>query len=221
VAFLLNLVERLVDDALGNRLLAVLHYLVDEPAKINVVEFGFGYNRASFCSSATCHSLIPFTSVFASSSFSPGDARRIESAANYVISDSGKVLDATTAYQDDRVLLQVVAFARNVSRHFHAVGKSDSGYLAQGGIGLLGSLRSHLNTDAPLLRRAGIPSSSVLERVECIPKRRRFVLLALRCSALPNKLINGGHNSTPNMNLITLLGKQNKVSRTGDDKPKL
>src|SRR5437868_12822402 len=47
---------------------------------------------------------------------------RVEHAAQDVIAHARQVLDAAAADHDDRMLLQVVPFARNVADHLEAVG---------------------------------------------------------------------------------------------------
>src|SRR4051812_8039508 len=54
------------------------------------------------------------------------DARRIERAADDVIANAREILHATTADEDDRVLLEVVPLARDVRRHFHAVRQANA-----------------------------------------------------------------------------------------------
>ena len=51
------------------------------------------------------------------------NAFSVQSAADYVVAHTRQVLHATTAHQDYRVLLEVVAFAANVGINFNAVGQ--------------------------------------------------------------------------------------------------
>src|SRR3979411_2309221 len=62
------------------------------------------------------------------------DAGAIERAADGVISHSGQVFDAAAADQHHRVLLEIVAFAADVARHFVAVGQAHPAHLAQRGV---------------------------------------------------------------------------------------
>src|SRR5262249_3583593 len=62
------------------------------------------------------------------------------------------ILDAAAANQHERVLLQVVADARNVGRDLDAVGEADTGDLAQRGVRLLGRLGEDANAHTALLR---------------------------------------------------------------------
>src|SRR5262249_46025746 len=59
------------------------------------------------------------------------DARRVERAAHDVIAHARQILHAAPADEHDRVLLQVVALARDVRRHLDAVGEAHARDLAQ------------------------------------------------------------------------------------------
>ena len=59
------------------------------------------------------------------------DSHRIERAADDVVTNAGKVLDATPAHQHDRMLLQVVPFTGDVSVDFATIGQAHAGDLAQ------------------------------------------------------------------------------------------
>ncbi len=54
---------------------------------------------------------------------------------------------------DDRVFLKIVANARDVSGHFHAVRQPDTRHLPQSRVRLLGGLGINADADAALLRR--------------------------------------------------------------------
>src|SRR4051794_18321724 len=53
----------------------------------------------------------------------PLDAHRVERAADHVIAHTRQILHAAPADEHDRVLLQVVADAGDISRHLDAVGE--------------------------------------------------------------------------------------------------
>src|SRR6185503_7714554 len=59
------------------------------------------------------------------------DTDGVERAADDVIADARQVLDAAAADQHQRVLLQVVADARDVGRHLDLVGQADARDLAE------------------------------------------------------------------------------------------
>src|ERR687895_126308 len=56
-----------------------------------------------------------------------GDAGGVEGAADDLVADARQVLDAASPDQDDRVLLQVVALARDVGRDLHPVSEEHTG----------------------------------------------------------------------------------------------
>jgi hypothetical protein len=71
-----------------------------------------------------------------------------------VITHTGQVLDAAAADEHDRVLLEVVADARDVRGDLDPVGQADAGDLAERGVGLLGGGGVDARAHSPLLRRA-------------------------------------------------------------------
>src|SRR5208282_5100347 len=84
-----------------------------------------------------------------------------------------------TADQDDRMLLQVVPYAGNISRHFVTVREPHSGHLAQGRVRLLGRGGLDLRADPAFLGRA--------------LQRRRAGLVALLYARAANKLVDSRH----------------------------
>src|SRR4051812_5804561 len=79
-------------------------------------------------------------------------ADRVERPADHVVAHARQILDAAAANEHQRVLLQVVADARNVGGHFDAVGEPDARDLAERGVGLLRGLGEHADAHAALLR---------------------------------------------------------------------
>src|ERR1700754_4520068 len=61
----------------------------------------------------------------------------VERAADDLVADTGKVLPPAAADEHDRVLLEVVAHARDVRRDLDAAGQAHAGDLAQSGVRLL------------------------------------------------------------------------------------
>src|SRR6476469_5885909 len=61
----------------------------------------------------------------------------VERAADDLVANAGKVLHTAATHEHDRVLLEVVALARDVGRDLHAAGEADAGNLAQRGVRLL------------------------------------------------------------------------------------
>src|SRR5690242_10161335 len=74
-------------------------------------------------------------------------ALRVEHAAKDVVPDARKVTHAAAADQHNAVLLEVVAFARNIADHFALVGQADLGHLAQRRVRLLRGRRIDAGAD--------------------------------------------------------------------------
>src|SRR5579862_8041899 len=108
------------------------------------------------------------------------DALGVQHAADDVIAHAGKVLDAAAADQDHAVLLQVVAFAGNISQRFEAVGQAHLGDLAQRGVRLLGRRGVDARADGALLR--------------ALLQGRDLVALRLGAARLADKLIDCRHS---------------------------
>src|SRR5215210_2576036 len=75
----------------------------------------------------------------------------IERTTDHMVPHAGQILHTAAANQDDRVLLQIVTFARDVRRDFHLVGEPHPGDLPKGRVRLLRGHRPDLETHAPLL----------------------------------------------------------------------
>ena len=71
------------------------------------------------------------------------DAGGIEGAADDLVADAREVADTAAADEHDRVLLEVVAFARDVGRDLDARVQADTGDLAEGRVRLLRGVRVH------------------------------------------------------------------------------
>ena len=63
--------------------------------------------------------------------FAIANAGGIERATDDLVADAWQILNAAAADEHDRVLLQVVAFAWDVSGYFGAAGDAYTGNLAQ------------------------------------------------------------------------------------------
>ena len=114
------------------------------------------------------------------------DARRVERAAQDVVAHAGQVADATAADEHDRVLLQVVALARDVGRDLLAVREAHARDLAQGRVGLLRRLGLDLQADAALLR-AGCRARATWRAVAACrrPLRTSWLIVGIRFSGPP------------------------------------
>mgnify|MGYP001770812832 CR=1 FL=1 len=88
-------------------------------------------------SSSLLSSLGPFCAVFRTPLFPICDARGIERTADNMVSDTGQILNATSADEHDRVLLQIMSDTRNVSCDLDLVSQANARDLTQSRIRLL------------------------------------------------------------------------------------
>src|SRR5829696_2016671 len=96
-------------------------------------------------------SLRPLGSIKRAALLAVLDALRIENAAQDVVAYARQILHAAAPDHDDRVLLKVVAFARNIANDLMAVGQANLGDLAKRRVRLLRSRRVDARAYAPLL----------------------------------------------------------------------
>jgi hypothetical protein len=80
------------------------------------------------------------------------NARRIECASDDVIANTRQILDTTAANQHDRVLLQGMTFAGNVTRDLNPIRETNTGNLPQSRVRLLWRRGIHTYTNTTLLR---------------------------------------------------------------------
>src|SRR5580692_6112486 len=104
----------------------------------------------------------------------------VERAADHVVADAGEVANAATTDEHDRVLLQVVADARDVGGDLDLRGQTDTGHLAERRVGLLGRGRVHANADAAALGAS--------------PERTGLRLVRRLGAALADQLLKGRHD---------------------------
>src|SRR5207248_8897614 len=150
-------VEGTVDDALGGRLLAVLHDDVHELGKHLVVELRVREDGADRSLSSTGHAIYPLFlcalgAVLGPTLLALAGARTIQRAAHGVIAHTGQILHAAATDEYYRVLLQIVALAADVAGDFVAVGEAHAAHLAQRGIGLLRCRGIHARAHPAFLR---------------------------------------------------------------------
>src|SRR3954469_11000047 len=99
-----------------------------------------------------CSLLLGLHAVLRARLLAVRDARGIEGAAHDLVAHARKILDSATANEDDRVLLQVVALARDVGGDLHAVGQTHTGDLPQSRVRLLRRGRVDARADSTPLR---------------------------------------------------------------------
>src|SRR6185312_678591 len=102
-----------------------------------------------------------------------------ERGADDLVADDRQILDATTADEDDRVLLQVVPLTGDVGGDLHLVRQPDARHLPESRVRLLRGVGEHARAHAAALRSAG--------------ERRGLRLRLRRDATLSNQLIYGGH----------------------------
>src|SRR3954447_24951840 len=115
---------------------------------------------------------------------------RVERAADDLVAHARQVLDAATAHEHDRVLLEVVALARDVDRDLHPVREPHARDLAQRRVRLLRGGGVDARADAPPLRRGHAPLAP-LARLQA----RGGQLLGLRIAALADQLGGRRHSA--------------------------
>jgi hypothetical protein len=71
------------------------------------------------------------------------------------------------------VLLQVVAFSRDISGDFHAIGQTNPGDLSESGVRLLRGRGRNFDTDASL-ERSRVEDRSVIEDIEAACQSHRL-----------------------------------------------
>ena len=187
---LLDQVHRPVEDPLGDGLLALEHQVVDELGDRLTVVPGIGRDRPLHRARATAHFLPPLaappprrpsaawrrTWTDSAAGRSP---RRVQRAAHDVVAHARQILHAAAADEHDRVLLEVVAFARDVGGDLEPVGEPNAGHLAERRVGLLRGGGVHPGADAALLR--------------VLLERRRLVLGRDIFPAVADELIDRRH----------------------------
>ena len=97
-----------------------------------------------------------------------------------MVAHAGKIADTTAADQHDAVLLEVVAFARDVGDDFALVGQANLGHLAQRRV--------------RLLRGRGVDTGANAALLRVLLHRRDLGLGLLRDAALADQLVDRRHD---------------------------
>src|ERR1700753_1293121 len=127
--------------------------------------------------------LLLLRAVLAASLLAVADTLGVERTANDLVTDAGEVLHPAATHEHDRVLLQVVADAGDVSGHLGLAAELHTSDLAQRGVRLLGGSGVHARAHAAPLRAS--------------LQRRRLGLARLRLAALSDQLLDRGHRFLP------------------------
>src|SRR4051812_4454738 len=107
------------------------------------------------------------------------DALGVEHAAQDVVAHARQVLHAAATDHDHRVLLEVMALARNVTNHLEPVGETNLRHFAERRVRLLRSGRVHAGAHTTLLRT--------------LLQRRHLLARLLRHPRIADQLIDGRH----------------------------
>src|SRR6266576_5856094 len=129
-----------------------------------------------------------FGAVLGTALLAVADPGGVERRADDLVPDARQVLDAAASHEDDRVLLEIVAFARDVGRDLHLVRQADARNLPESRIRLLRGMREHARADAALLRRSA--------------ESRGLRLPFLEGATLADELVDGGHEP-PGKSVLT------------------
>src|SRR6266850_1418783 len=125
------------------------------------------------------------------------DARGVERAADDVVLHRRKVRHRATLDEDDGVLLEVVADARDVGGDLHPVGQANTRDLAERRVRLLRGHGADDRADAALLGRATTQLGvATLERVPCGAQGRRVYLLLLSLAPAADQLRDRRHGDS-------------------------
>src|ERR1700754_968159 len=111
------------------------------------------------------------------------DTLGIENAADDVVTDTRKVLNAAATDHDDGVFLKVVTFAGDVTNDFEAVGQADLGDLTQSRV--------------RLLRRRGVDAGADAALLRVLLKSGNLITLYVRLARLADQLVYGRHSTIP------------------------
>src|SRR2546425_814942 len=174
VRFLRHLVHRAVKHALRRGFLAFPHHRADELLHQVVPVDRIGRLRPPKYKSFAWHCSLSLLTIFISllpcflflrrlrplrpvlrpSLLAVFHARGVQRPAHDVIAHARQILHAAAAHEHDGVLLQVVADAGNVGRHFNRIRQPHARHFPQRRIWFLRRLCVHANAHTPLLRAA-------------------------------------------------------------------
>lgn len=147
-------------------------------ADVFVVEFG-GESRNGFDRPSAREELRLLRTVAAAGLLSSVHTERIAATADDLVANPWQVTHSTTTDQNDRVLLEVVPFTRNINRDFFAVAQTHPGDFSESRVRLLWGHRTNDQANALLLRAS--------------LKHGAFGGFTLNYAVATNQLIDGWH----------------------------
>src|SRR5690606_3880861 len=119
------------------------------------------------------------------------DALQVKSTANDVVTHTWQIFNTTTTDENDRVLLQVVAFTTDVRNNFEAVGQTHFGDFTQSGVRLFGGRGVYTGANTAALW-------AVLERWALAANAADF-------ARFTHELANGWHDLYVSYNVLYVL----------------
>ncbi|SPU71177.1 Uncharacterised protein [Brucella neotomae] len=194
-------IERTVNDAFGNRLLAMKHDCIHELRDNEIAELRIRIDLTLLCLMASGHFVSSFNyiglnspsggryprkillrtlcTVLGTALLAVLDTLGIENATDDVVTHTRQVLHTTATDHHDGVLLQVMPFTRDITNDFKAVRQTNLGNLTQSRVRLLRGRRVNAGANAALLRVC----------LQC----RNLIALHRRSARLADKLVYGRH----------------------------
>src|SRR3982751_30677 len=127
--------------------------------------------------------LLLLRAVTAAGLLAVADTLGVQRTADDLVADAREVLHTTATHEPDRVLLQVVADARDVRRDLDLAAELHTSDLAQRRVRLLGG--------------SGVDARAHAAPLRASLQRRRLGLARLRLAALADQLLDRGHRVSP------------------------
>src|SRR4029078_757648 len=118
---------------------------------LSVLEICFVAWSMAFSNTRHRELLGALCSIFRAALLTVGHTDGVERSPHNVITHARKVFDATAPHEHDRVLLQVMPYARNVSGDFHSVRQPHARNFSKRGVRFLRCRCIHTQTHSAFL----------------------------------------------------------------------
>ena len=170
LGLVLDDVESGIDHSLSDGLLAVLHDIVDKLGYVDIVIANVAFDLAFWCWFSSHIFLITrlfsgrlgfLSAVAGAGLFAVGNTLGIINAAHDLVADTWKILSLAAFDQNDRMLLQIVAHARDIASDLHAVRQADASDLTQGRVRLFRGSGGNFQANAALESGTGRQNSAL------------------------------------------------------------